>query len=327
MRIVIPSCIFAGVALAGAGVIAVTPVAQHIPEVQVHQVAPTAIDDPLTALDDVLQTASTNATALYDDFAAAPSPALQQFIQNLIDYADNYPADSATISTEIAAHLNSLTSLLDPSAGGLLYNAVTGLSDYQALYQFAESPLSGVALGEVEMVLNPLLALNDSYQDIASDLTGATPDTTGALDEVLDIPANILDAYLNGQFLDGSIPEIDLNSLVTALGVAPYYSVDGPVLLLGGLLSPAGGPFLDALSYQVGYFPPCSPTSCFAEEQLSLGSQIGLLGGLETLSQDVAQALGWSGTGNPLDAAPDLSISAASSATEFNALTTKFWPA
>ncbi len=64
--------------------------------------------------------------------------------------------------------------------------------------------------------------------------------------------------------------------------------------------------------------------ACFAEEQLSLGSQVGLLGALETLSQDVAQALGWSGTGNPLDAVPDLSISAASSATEFNTLTTEF---
>jgi hypothetical protein len=321
MRIPTRLCIVAGVALAGASFIAVTPGAPHIPDVQVHQVALTAVDDPLTALEDVLSTSSTNATALYDDFAAAPFPALQQFVANLIGYADNYPADATTISTEITAHVNDLQSLLDPSAGGLLYNALSGISDYQALYQFAESPLSGVILGEAETVLNPLLALNDSYQDIVNDLGGTTPDTTAAFNEVLDIPANILDADLNGQFLDGTIPEVDLSSLVTDLGVAPYYSVGDPVLPLGGLLSPGGGSFLDALSYEVGYFPPCTPPVCFGEEQLSPGSQIGLLGSLETLSQDVAQALGWSGTGNPLDAVPDLSTSAGSVATEFNTLT------
>jgi hypothetical protein len=319
-----PWILASSVALVGAGMIAVNPPAPSRPDVHVRPVTLTAVDDPLTALDDVLQAASANATALNDEFAAAPLPALQQFVANLIGFADNYPGDAATIATEIADHLQNLTSLLDPSASGFLYNALADSSDYQVLYQYAESPLSGVALGEAETVLNPLLALNDSYQDIVSDLGGATPDTTAAFNDVLDIPANILDALLNGQFLDGTVPEIDLSSLVTALGVAPYYSVSGPVLQLGGLLSPGGGSFLDALSYEGGYFPPCTPPECFGEEFVAPGNQIGLFGALETLSQDVATALGWSGTGNPLDVVSDLPSAAGSLATEFNTLTTDF---
>ena len=305
-----PWILASGIALAGAGVVAVMPDLPSLPGIHADPVALTAVDDPLTAFEDVLQTASTNATDLYDNFAAAPFPALQQFAENLIGYADNYPADASTIPTDITAHINAVESLLDPSANGLLYDALSGTPDFQALYQFAESPLSGVALGEAEMILNPLLALNDSYQNIVTDLGGATPDTTAAFNELLDIPANILDATLNGQFLDGTTPEIDLSSLVTELGVAPYYSVGGPELLLGGLLSPDGGSFLDALAYSVSYFPPCSDNVCFGEEQIGQGAQVGLLGALETLSQDVAEALGWSGPGNPFDAAADLSAAA-----------------
>jgi hypothetical protein len=305
-----PWILASSIATASAGVVAVVACTPLLSGIHAGPVALTAVDDPLTAFEDVLQTASTNATALYDDFAAAPFPALQQFVENLIGYADDYPADATTISTDVMAHINAVESLLDPSANGLLYDALKGIGEFQALYQFAESPLSGVALGEAEMILNPLLALNDSYQNIVTDLGGATPDTTAALNELLDIPANILDATLNGQFLDGATPEIDLSSLVTDLGAAPYYSVDGPELLLGGLLSPDGGSFLDALAYSVSYFPPCSDDVCFGEEQLGNGAQIGLLGALETLSQDVAEALGWAGPGNPFDAAADLSAAA-----------------
>jgi hypothetical protein len=298
------------IALAGAGVVAGVPKMPPLLGIHADPVALTAVDDPLTAFEDVLQTASTNATALYDDFASAPFPALQQFEENLIGYADNYPADASTIPTDITAHVNAVESLLDPPANGLLYDALSGTPDFQALYEFAESPLSGVALGEAEMVLNPLLALDDSYQNIVTDLGGATPDTSAAFNELLDIPANILDATLNGQFLDGTTPEIDLSSLVTELGVAPYYSVNGPELELGGLLSPDGGSFLDALNFSVSYFPPCSGNVCFGEEQIGNATQIGLLGALQTLSQDVAEALGWSGPGNPFDAAADLSAAA-----------------
>lgn len=300
--------VLTSVATAGAGAIVVTPAAPALLNgVESHAVTLTAVDDPITAFEDVLQTASANATALYDDFAAAPFPALQQFIVDLIGYAQNYPADTATIPTEIADHLKDVMALLDPAAGGLLYSALPGLEDDQMLYSFAESPVSGVVLGEVATILSPILALNDSYQDIVSDLSGAAPDTTAAFNEVVDIPANILDAALNGQFLDGTIPEIDLSPLVTALGpVAPYYSVTDPVLPLGGLLSPDGGSFLHSLAFEVGYFPPCLPSSCFVEEFLSLGTQVGPIGALEVLSQDVAQAIGWNGTGNPLEVVPDL---------------------
>jgi hypothetical protein len=326
------SLFIASVAVLGAGVIVVTPAAPALLNVEAHAVTLTAVDDPITAFEDVLQTASANATTLYDDFAAAPFPALQQFITNVLADAQNYPADAATLSTDIGDHVKDLIALLDPSEGGFLYSALPGLQDYQLLYSFAESPVSGVVLGEVATVLSPILALNDSYQDIVSDLGGAAPDTTAAFNDLLNIPANVADAYLNGQFLDGTMPEINLSSLVTALGpAATGYSITDPVLPLGGLLSPGGGSFLDALAYGGGYFPPCPPGGpCSGESLISLGGQVGPIGALEVLSHDVAQALGGNAPGNPFEAVPDLSTlfsgdlstALANLPTEFSTLTT-----
>ena len=66
-----PWILASSVALVGAGMIAVNPPAPSRPDVHVRPVTLTAVDDPLTALDDVLQAASANATALNDEFAAA----------------------------------------------------------------------------------------------------------------------------------------------------------------------------------------------------------------------------------------------------------------
>jgi hypothetical protein len=331
MEIAARSRVASVVTLVGAGFIAISPVTLLLPNVEVPAVALTAVDDPLTAWEDVLQTASANATTLYDQWAADPFPVLHQVGENLTGYIDNFPTDAGEIATQIADNLQAaFTAAFDAGTTGPLYgiieSALPSLADYQSLYEFAASPVSGVLLGEVGTVLGPVLALKDSYQDFVSDLSGATPDTTAAVNDLLNIPANIADAYLNGQFLDGTSPEIDLSSLVSALGTAPYYSVDAE-LPLGGLLSTNAGSFFNALDLDVSYMPPCMPPICMSFESFQAGEAIGPIAALEALSQDVAQAITPTGTADSLpDLATllsgDLSTALANLPTEFSTLTT-----
>lgn len=306
MKIAAGSLIPASLVLASAGVIAVSSAISPAPDVEKPAVALIAVDDPLTAWEDVLQTASTNATTLYDQWTADPFPVLQQVSDNLTGYLANLPGDAGTISTQIVDNLQAaFAAAFEGSTNSFLADALPALGHYQDLYEFAASPASGVLLGELGTVLSPILALNDSIQDIHGDLSGATPDLTAALNNLLDIPANIADAYLNGQFLDGTSPEIDLASLISALGVAPYYSVDA-TLPLGGLLSTDGGSLLSALALGIGYAPPCSDDVCFAEFEEQLGGAVGPVAALEVLAQDIAQAITPS-TPAAADSLPDLS--------------------
>src|SRR5689334_12937222 len=84
------------VTLVAASTIAVTPVVAASPEAQARAVA-LASFDPNNWLD-VLQQASTNATDIYDHFAPAPFPDLQQFVANLPAYFEGTRSLSADLT-------------------------------------------------------------------------------------------------------------------------------------------------------------------------------------------------------------------------------------
>jgi hypothetical protein len=316
----------------GAGVISVvapTPTVRDEPEF--HAVKLSAAGDPITDLIDVLQAAAPTVTALYDQFSADPFPVLQQLGENQIGYAENFPADAATIPTQIADNLQAaITAAFGPEGGGFVYgelpSVLAGIADYQALYQFGESAASGVILGEVGTVLSPILALNDNVQAIVGDLTVATPDVTAAFNELSEIPANITNAFLNGY------GDIALGPLITALGpTAADYTVGGE-LPLGGLLSPAGT-FAEALDLSLQYGPVCtvSPdglSQCVESIADQFGGPVGPIASLEALSQDVAHAIAPTGTPDGLpdltaSLGGDLSTASANLTTEFSNLTTE----
>src|SRR3984885_10757433 len=99
--------ITAGIALVGNSIVAVTPVAAPrpgLPDLQVRAVQLATAFDPITEWEDVFQTASTNATAIFDDWSAAPFPVLQQVIANQEGYFQDLlsnPADISTVLTDI----------------------------------------------------------------------------------------------------------------------------------------------------------------------------------------------------------------------------------
>jgi hypothetical protein len=138
-------------------------------------------------------------------------PTLQQVIADLLDgkQIDLQAAGNAAVTPFLPGSglppgempPAYLYSSLDP-IHTLAYTAIHGTltsPDLQSLLASTASPLSSVLLGDLGPILDPGLALENSIQDAL-----AAPDPQSALFDLLNIPANIADATLNGEFLDGN---------------------------------------------------------------------------------------------------------------------------
>ncbi len=157
--------------------------------------------------------------------------------------------------------------------------------------EFSGSPLSGILWGSVGTTLSPLLQLHDDISVITTDLSGATPDYTAALNELADMPANVTNAFLNGY------GDTNLGTLLTDLGSSAPSGVDvGAIEIdLGGLLSPAG-----SLINGIGIsdtFGDCS-IGCATLDVPS--TAVGPIASLFEQDQAIAEAIGWDGVGQPL---------------------------
>lgn len=264
----------AGVAVLGAGTIAVTPVVaasavEHSPALRL-----TAVEGFFGAWQDVFNTASANATQLANNFLIAPEVGLQQFIVNQQALWGEVSDGTKTIQdalTEIQGNFQMLGSALtlnvdtSEDAGKAIWDAVTphtldglrglmvsllpgflpedsGIDPDQVtdILQFLSSPLSAMLIGSLGPSISPLVALVNSVTDVSNALNGDTPDFEAAFNDLLNIPANMVNGFLNGADLnlDALVPTINDAGLLpegmelTALDFA-----------FGGLLSPgiAGG--------------------------------------------------------------------------------------
>ncbi len=286
--------ITAGVALVGAGVIIVSPVKPAVPDIEVAALQLTSSPegiDPITAIEDVFKLAQTNSVALDEHFSPVPLPTLQQLIADLLD--------GKQIDVQAAA--NAAVNPFLPTGPGMtappdfLYPSLTAIHKivYEVLNQqvlttdlekellaFAASPLSSVLLGDLGPILDPGLALENSIGDAL-----AAPDPTSAFDDLVNIPTNIADAVLNGQFLDGTTPELDLLPLLSLLpaGTLPAgFDVTSLDLVLGGLLSPGGSLFNAIAATITGSGIPAI-----------IGNGVGPIGSSIELDQAIAAALGF----------------------------------
>lgn len=288
----------AGIALVGASVIAISPVAPPLPDVTIANpsVNLSAAIDPFTPWIDALENAGGNLEGLVDSWAQAPFPVLQQVIANQLGYLSELP-DFELIVDQFLTNLQAgaeapfapdLAGSVDPAHAALFeLLPVLGVlpADLQPLIDFSASPLSGVLLGLVGPVVAPLLALSASVGAIVNNLTGAEPDLGAAFNTLVNIPATMADAFLNGG------QTLDLTPVLNALGVdlelIPGLPPADVGLTFGGLLSP-GGSIFNALDIGAGPI-------------FVAGQGPGAIGSLINLSKAIARAIGWDGTGNPLD--------------------------
>ena len=110
----------------------------------------------------------------------------------------------------------------------------TEAAQIEPYLSFSGSPLSGILWGGIGTTLSPYLQFNDDITGISAALDGANPDYTPAFDDLLNMPANLTNAFLNGY------GNVSLDTVLTDLGIATPPTDVAVTADLGGLLSPAG---------------------------------------------------------------------------------------
>jgi len=314
--------IAAGVALVGAGAIAATPVAAlpGLPAVHFPTVALTADFDPLGAWQDVFDTAKANVTTLTD--SAVPMVAMQQLIANLINGDSIDPKAIIDAIAQPDTDINLSPSPLTLSNDGLQTLVALVLPQYlpsdfplstdelTPILSFMASPLSGVLMGALGPSIAPLVALGNSVTEIGNALSGDDADVSAALQEMANLPANMLGGFLNGATVDlaGLIPTL------TDAGLLPEeMDVTALSYTFGGLLSP-GSTANDVEGFLNGITDGSSPgiggsilnglgltTGLMGFPLVIDGQGVGPIGAWEGLQEIIAMTLGWDGVGNPLE--------------------------
>lgn len=199
--------------------------------------------DPITPWIDTFQASADNIGGLFNAWAATPFPILQQVVANQLTYIGELP-DIVTIVGQVIGNIgNALeapfvadTSTLD-EPHQLIWSLLPQVApDLQGpLIDFTTSSLSGVLIGLVGPVVAPVLALVNSVGSIIEAL--GKSDFLGALNDLINIPANLTNAFLNGG------PTLDLTGLVSALGVQLPSLIKSIGLTMGGVLSQGGSIF------------------------------------------------------------------------------------
>ena len=133
-------------------------------------------------------------------------------------------------------------------------------------------------------MVGPALVLSQSITAIITKIKAS--DWGGAYNELLNIPANMTNAFLNGG------PTLDLTSLIPKLGLPSQVKTLG--LAMGGVLSP-GGSLFNSLDTSVNIGTDRIPIIVNVA-----GVQTGPIGSLMGVGWEVASAIGWDRNGNPL---------------------------
>ena len=204
--------------------------------------------DPFTPWIETFQGAAANISGLVNTWVEMPLPILQQVGTNVGTYISELPA-IGTIIGQVVANVGNAArapfavdlNTLDP-AHTLAYQALPTLAPDipQGLSDFLTTSVGGLLIGLIGPVLSPVLALGSSIASAIGALQ--TSDWAAAVNALINIPAAMVNAFLNGG------PTIDLTSLL-APSVLPN-RLDSATVTLGGLLS-QGASIFNAVGLQV----------------------------------------------------------------------------
>lgn len=301
----------AGVALVGASLIAVTPVAGPLPAA-LDVVSPAV--QLTSAWDDVINAASANMTSLMNNWYLAPGVGMQQFWANQMGYADqllNDPAGSANaINEQIQLHLNAVISgfgMQDMTAETratvlnhtmdsthqLMFGQVAGYIPpdvdkdmIMPIIDWLGSPQSAIFMGMIGPGISPWIALMNGITD------GDNP---------FEILANMGGAFLNGATLN-------LDALLPMINSSGYFpagmNMDHLDFAFGGLLSPgANGMIYQTLGPggEVADEVPAIGGSIFQSVGIEF-SGVPVLGTLDLNSAGIGPIAAWQAWGQTVGA-------------------------
>jgi hypothetical protein len=325
----------AGVALVGAGLIAITPMAPRLPDTfTVQDIKLTSGEEALTDLTspwtDVFNTASENATTLWDNFALAPAVGLQQELVNQSDLWQQFSNDPtsstlASVVQEMQTNLdNVLTGLglqgtsignFDETSGwpqdsiaslvlqhtmignhALMFGEIFGYlpaseqSLLEPLINYLGSPESAILMGSIGPVIAPFVELYNC-SSAGDDLNTTLADVTGAFFNGADLNLDSLLPTINDLIGSEFPPGMTMAELDIAFGgLLSTGSVQVADYTSGGTEVPAVG---GSIFNSVGL----EFTGVPQLGTLTLTSEpIGPIAAWETLSQTISGLLGsgWS---------------------------------
>ena len=273
MHVTYRSSLTAGVAALGAGAIALTPVQPiptHLALAQERAVSNLSVNlasaiDPITPWVDTVTTSVENIKALIAFSAEQPAPLLHTFIANQLTYLKALPdfkfigqsimnniktffqspwwnsAGTPILNGTLASQyisgtqtVKSLVVLFDNQRS--VYNVAAPLlvqqsPKLQPLLEFIATPYSSKLIGLLSPLLSGVVQLTRSFTAVGQDFQNG--DVIGAINELINIPANVTNASLNGAGL------LDLTAVAKKIlppAVAAITNSFG--VNLGGLISP-----------------------------------------------------------------------------------------
>ncbi|KUI30622.1 hypothetical protein AU196_13985 [Mycobacterium sp. IS-1742] len=244
MHIAARSYLCTGVALVGAGAIAISPVAPPLPDATVPSLS--TIDVELNAAVNPIQTwievfgeAAENLASLGQTVAENPAPILQQVIENQLGYIEQLTPAFQEFAEGFVEALNPLNPEGIPAnVQAAVEQIVTGnpAEGFPALFQAFLTPILFPALGVLVGVQEVITASAENMLDVAnmavtafatvalgailpvasvfSGLGAATQaivdaavdgDILGAVAAALDVPGVVTGAFLNGFGFDGGL--------------------------------------------------------------------------------------------------------------------------
>lgn len=315
----------AGVAIVGASLIAITPVAAPLPDIGTFRdVALTSgeetLPDILAPWIDQFNTSSADATTLLNTFYDAPYIGLQQPIANLSGFLQDFfndPTSSTvtSISSEMQANLAAVLAgytLQDATSSTVntviahTLDGTTGLSGSLHAYLFSELPSflpSSVNPAEVTPIVDFLASpesgiIMGDLGPLISPLVELSNCITAG-DDLNTTLADVTGAFFNGATLN-------LDSLIPAIEQAGVFpggmNLENLDIAFGGLLTTGSvGPDGDAVGGSIFNSIGIDLTGVPSLGSIDLtGQAVGPLGAWEGWAQTIGSLLGWDGSGSPL---------------------------
>jgi hypothetical protein len=307
----------AGVALVGAGLIAMTPMAPRLPDTfTVQDIKLVSGEDTLPDIAapwiDQFNTASENATTLLNNFYDAPFIGLQQPIANLSGFLQDFFNDptSSTVTDAMGqmqanlaavltgyglqdASASTTDTVLEHTLGGnheLMFDEVPGYlpasdaAEITPIINFLASPASGILMGMLGPEIAPWVALGNSITDG---------------DDFNETLANMVGAYFNGATLnlDSLLPTINgLDLFPTGMNMGNLDIAFGGLLSTGDVAAgpnEVGGSIFNSVGLYFTGVPVLGTLDVPSEA-------VGPIGAWEGWAQTIGSLLGWDGSGSPL---------------------------
>jgi hypothetical protein len=304
--------------------------------------------NPVQPWIEAVQTAWAGAEHLGDSYFETPAVLLQQFLANQVEHLGQVLQNPGSIGAVLGQVLHNVQSafvsstLLGLPPNSLLPQAsLDGWHDIlrqsipkilvegtppvakeivQQLLNVLSSPLSGVAMGFAGPFISPVVALLSSIHEAGTALFAG--DFTTAMQNIIDIPANMVGAVLNGANLnlDGLVPVLNKMGLLTGT------TLHNLNIQFGGLFSTGvtgvaedgiGGSIFNAIGLNTS-----TDMMGFPLDLEIAGRAIGPIAALVSLGQILAKAIGWDGTGNPLAPVSEPATAAAAAAPQPESKTT-----